>query len=233
MKQQWQRLVLRIDALSLRERAIMFAAAALVIITLVDKAVIDPLFRQQKMLTEQINHSQAKLAEVRNSIQQGVRAQSRDPDAENRERLKQLSEQLRQKQAELSELQKGLVSPDKMPELLEGLLRRNGGLRLVSLKTLPAANLVEQPAAGGEGGKDKLAAQTAQTATPVPPVYKHGVEIIVQGSYLDMVSYMSQLESLPWQLFWGGAQLDAEEYPQARLTLTLYTLSLDKKWLNI
>jgi len=230
MKQQWQRLVLRIDALSLRERAIAFAAAALVIITLVDKALFDPLFRQQKMLTEQINHSQTKLAEVRNGIQQGVRAQTRDPDAENRERLRQLSEQLRQKQAELSELQKGLVSPDKMPELLEGLLRRNGGLRLVSLKTLPAANLVEQPAAGSDGGKDK---QAAQAATPVPPVYKHGVEIVVQGSYLDMVSYMSQLEGLPWQLFWGGAQLDAEEYPQARLTLTLYTLSLDKKWLNI
>lgn len=228
MKQQWQRLVLRIDALSLRERAIVFAMAALIVVTLVDRALLDPLFRQQKMLTGQISQNQSKMTEIRNNIQQGARAQARDPDVENRERLKQLSEQLRQKQAELADLQKGLVSPDKMSDLLESLLRRNGGLRLVSLKTLPAANLIEAaPETGGEGGKDK------QGDTPVPPVYKHGVEIVMQGSYLDMVGYMTELENLPWQLFWGRAKLDAEEYSRATLTLTLFTLSLDKQWLNI
>jgi MSHA biogenesis protein MshJ len=48
-----------------------------------------------------------------------------------------------------------------------------------------------------------------------------------------MVDYMHALETLPTQLFWGKAQLDAEEYPNVRLTLTLYTLSLDPKWMKL
>jgi MSHA biogenesis protein MshJ len=48
-----------------------------------------------------------------------------------------------------------------------------------------------------------------------------------------MVDYMQVLETLPTQLFWGKAQLDAEAYPNVRLTLTLYTLSLDSKWMKL
>jgi MSHA biogenesis protein MshJ len=55
----------------------------------------------------------------------------------------------------------------------------------------------------------------------------------VRGNYLDMIDYMNALETLPTQLFWGGAQLVVEEYPTSRLTLTLYTLSLDPKWLKL
>ena len=64
-------------------------------------------------------------------------------------------------------------------------------------------------------------------------LYRHGVEIVLQGSYLDMVSYMAALEALPVQLFWGKASLDAQQYPNSRLTLTLYTLSLDQKWMKL
>jgi MSHA biogenesis protein MshJ len=59
------------------------------------------------------------------------------------------------------------------------------------------------------------------------------VELTARGSYLDMVDYMAALEALPTQLFWGRAQLDVEEYPTVRLTLTLYTLSLDEKWMKL
>ena len=33
--------------------------------------------------------------------------------------------------------------------------------------------------------------------------------------------------------FWGEASLTVEQYPDAVLTLTLYTLSLDKIWLQV
>jgi MSHA biogenesis protein MshJ len=48
-----------------------------------------------------------------------------------------------------------------------------------------------------------------------------------------MVNYMDALEGMPVQLFWGKAQLEVEAYPDARLSLTLYTLSLDKKWMTL
>jgi MSHA biogenesis protein MshJ len=58
------------------------------------------------------------------------------------------------------------------------------------------------------------------------------VEIVVQGSYSDLLDYVSRLEKQPWQVYWGRTVL-AAEYPKVVVTLTLYTLSLDKSWLVV
>jgi MSHA biogenesis protein MshJ len=73
------------------------------------------------------------------------------------------------------------------------------------------------------------------TAAPAqaPLLYRHGVQLVVEGGYQDMVDYLQALEHMPTRLFWGGASLDAQKYPKARLTLTLYTLSLDQKWIAL
>lgn len=244
MKQYWQKIVLRIDSLALRERAIVFALAVLVLITLVNTFMLDPQFAKQKVLSQQVKQDQVKIAEIRSQIEQKAKAQAADPDATNRELLKSLAQQSNQMHSALNALQKGLVSPDRMGELLEGILKRNTKLRLVSLTSLPVSGLMENlptdtqafsvsntkaPINPPVASKDKGGSATPAMAT----VYKHGVEIVVQGSYLDMVNYMAELEAMPWQVFWAKAKLDAGEFSKATLSLTLYTLSLDKKWLNI
>ncbi|MCU6498389.1 type II secretion system protein M [Rugamonas sp. A1-17] len=84
-----------------------------------------------------------------------------------------------------------------------------------------AAAAKPQPAGAGTG------------TAPAPLLFRHGVQLVLQGSYLEMIDYLEALEAMPTQLFWGAAVLDADQYPQARLTLTLYTLSLDQKWIAL
>ncbi|MCP2937826.1 type 4a pilus biogenesis protein PilO, partial [Salmonella enterica subsp. enterica serovar Typhimurium] len=62
----------------------------------------------------------------------------------DRVRLQALRQQLAEMQHNLKELQKGLVSPERMSSLLEDILRRNGKLRLIALKTLPVATIGEE-----------------------------------------------------------------------------------------
>ena len=64
-------------------------------------------------------------------------------------------------------------------------------------------------------------------------MYKHGVQITVRGSYADLTQYMAALENLPTRMFWGMAKMNVVQYPTSELTLTLYTLSLDKTWLQV
>lgn len=244
LRQQWGRVAMKIDSLSLRERAIIFAALAVLLFTVVNDWVLDPEFAKQKQLSEQIKGNQQRMEQIQAEIRQTIKVQS-DPDEEGRARLVALKRQTGQMNAELLEMQKGLVSPDKMTTLLEDILKRNGNLRMVSLKTLPVASLGAAANAGSsmpeankapvgvtpersDGGRDKVKTDASPTL-----VYTHGVEIVVQGSYLDMMNYMLALEGMPWQLFWGKARLDVTSYPDARLALTVYTLSLDKKWLNL
>jgi MSHA biogenesis protein MshJ len=235
MKQTLQKIVLKIDSLSLRERAIIFGLIAVLLLTGVNLLVLDPKFAKQKQLSEQVRAEQAQIDQIRTEIHQTVRATS-DPDVNERVRLGALQQQLTQMRSTLLDMQKGLVPPDKMTVLLEDILKRNGRLRLVSLKTLPVTGLNDAiPVDATPAEKTGVAVPVGKsvTAQPVGAVYRHGVELTVQGSYLEMMEYMTELESMPWQLFWGKAKLNVDEYPKATLALTLFTLSLDKKWLNL
>lgn len=104
MKQYWQRISLRIDALSLRERAMVFLMAALVVITLINTVLLDPLFSRQKLLSQQMAQEQTQIASIQAEIQQKVRLHTMDPDAANRARLQQLKQQAGQLHASLQDM---------------------------------------------------------------------------------------------------------------------------------
>jgi MSHA biogenesis protein MshJ len=240
MKQSWQKLALRIDAMSLRERVLIFVMAAVVLVVLVNTFVLDAQFAKQKRLSQHITEEQAQIAAIQADIQHKVRLQAADPNAATRQELEHLKRQSAQLRGVLQQTQQALVAPEKMPALLEAMLKRNGRLRLVSLKTLPVSNLAEAAtlAKASEGAQATSASPpaadaAAANASGIGAIYRHGVELTVAGTYADMVHYVAQLETVPWQLYWGQANLAVESYPQARLKLILYTLSMDKKWMNL
>jgi MSHA biogenesis protein MshJ len=220
MRQRWLKLAGRIDALSQRERIMTFAAAAAALVFLAQTSVIGPLLRKQELLRSQVVQQQNNIEGINAQIVEKLQQAEADPDAPVRARLQAVREETGRLGESLRAMQQGLVPPDRMAPLLESILRANGRLKMVSVRTLPVEPL------SGIGGTTKAAAKHAL-------LFRHGVELTVRGSYLDMVDYMSALESLPTQLFWGKALLEVEEYPSVRLTLTLYTLSLDEKWMKL
>ncbi len=233
MKQYWIKLAGRVDVMSLRERALIFLVAAMVLVALVNSLLLDPLRQKETRLSQQLKQDQDSIAAIHAQVQGLVQARGNDPAAASRNRQKALQQKIGRADEELKAMQKGLVQPGQMTAVLEDILQREGQLQLVSLKTLPVGNVLD----GAAAARDKPAAE--QGAGPeakkevAGQVYKHGVELVVRGSYADLQHYLARLEGLPWQMFWGQAELKAEEYPQSVLKLTLYTLSLDKTWLSI
>ena len=59
------------------------------------------------------------------------------------------------------------------------------------------------------------------------------MQMIVEGNYHDLQQYLAALEKLPWRMVWGEADFRVDEYPKIVLSLTLYTLSLEKVWLSV
>jgi MSHA biogenesis protein MshJ len=229
MKQRWQKFAARIDALSQRERILGFAASAAVLYTIAQIGVIGPLLRKQELLNIQVVQQQNNIAGINAEITQKLKEAEADPDAPVRARLAETREESARLGESLRSMQQGLVPPDRVAPLLESILRANGRLKMVSLRTLPVESLSSL-------GAKKEGAAGEPAAKPAPKrelLFRHGVEVTVRGSYLDMVDYMTALEGLPTQLFWGKAQLEVEEYPSVHLTLTLYTLSLDEKWMKL
>ncbi|MYM32426.1 hypothetical protein GTP58_29245 [Duganella sp. CY15W] len=247
--QQWIKLSTRLDAMTLRERAMVFLAVVASVLFLIYTVSVEPMLNRQKLLLMQIKQQQNQIAGIDMEISLLAQGFVPDPDAATRAKLASVQREIDTSSAGLMAVQKGLVAPEKIAPLLEHLLHGNGKLKLMSMKTLPVTGLNEailpEPAkAASTPPAAVTAAALVAAATPGAPaapaavkprelLYRHGVEIVLQGSYLDMVTYMEALESLPVQLFWGKARLDAQQYPNSRLTLTLYTLSLDQKWMKL
>ena len=122
-----------------------------------------------------------------------------------------------------------VVRPEEMNGLLQGLLARQAGLRLISLKTLAPQSIV----AGTTGAKAPAKEAQDKPAERVFDLYRHGVEIRLEGSYDDLQVYMAQLEKLPQRLLWGELVYRVIDYPRAEIRLTLYSLSPDKAWLAL
>jgi MSHA biogenesis protein MshJ len=228
MKPYWSLLSGKVDDLSLRERAMMFAAAGFVLIAALNALLLDPLLSKQKTLSAQMQQQQEKNKELQAEMQILIQAKQDVEHSPLRLRMAELKQQLEEQDGYMRSNRDHLVEPGKMAHLLEQVLNKNARLQLVSLKTLPVSLLIEKKAAGDVAGQSAVSETTAQKQ-----IYKHGVQISIRGSYLELLQYMNALEKLPTQMFWAEANLTVEKYPDAVLTLVLYTLSLDKTWLTV
>lgn len=228
IKQRVAALAARMDALSLRERGMVFGATIAVLAFAAHTFVLAPQDAKQAALRTQIDQQQAASAAIDGEITARVEGSRIDPDAQARTRLNTMQQEMGQLGSQLLALEHGLVPPERMGPLVEGILRANGRLKLVSMRTLPA-----EPLAAPGAAPAAPATPAAAAGNDVPLLYRHGVEVTVRGNYLDMVDYMSTLDAMPTRMFWGRAQLDVETYPTARLTLTLHTLSMDRQWMKL
>lgn len=226
MKQAWQRYAGKFDALSARERLMVFAAAIVVICFLGYELALSGKLARASHLSTQIAQHEAEATQTRARIQALAAALAQDPNQELRAQIAALRARVEQHDAQVRGVYKGLVTPDRMAAALEDMLTRNRRVQLIALRTLPVTTLVERSA-------DAAAGPAPAGDSADRQVYKHGVRITLQGSYLDLLDYAARLEKLPWQMFWAQTSMDAGDYPRVRMTITLYTLSLDKAWLVV
>ena len=164
MKQTWEKLVHRFDALKPRERVMVFAAGVAIIAGLGFVLAIDGALAKHKILSANAEKHRIDLAQLQRQNMELARLLGQDPDAEGRKHIDDLRQQLGGYDIELRGVQQGLVPPKQMAKVLEDMLHRDSHVRLVKLRTLPVAALVE-PAG--------IPADTA--AKPNNLVYKHGI----------------------------------------------------------
>lgn len=226
MKAMWLRMTARYDALQRRERWLV-AVAILGGIALVGfSLVIEPAMKRGQLAERTMAEQRNQLANMQAQMAV-LRSPERNPDVAARAELESVRKQLEDLSGRLRTLESSLVPPEKMPGLLEDMIGKRSGLRLLRLKTLPVAPFVEK-------GKEKVeAGDAAAGVEKTGGLYKHGVEISLEGSYQELTAYLERLEKSHMKLLWSSVALSAEKHPRLVLTLTVYSLSLDRAWLVV
>ncbi len=139
-------------------------------------------------------------------------------------RIADLKKRVATADARLAQEQQGLLPPNRVPALLEEILKRDRKLHLIALRSLPATAMTPE-------GSAPVATQ-ANGANGIR-VYRHGVEITVRGSYFDLLRYLSALEAQPIRMFWKDVEIATADYPRITMKLTVYTLSLERSWVVV
>jgi MSHA biogenesis protein MshJ len=219
LKSQLKKLTDRIDAMSLRERALIFVTVLVAVYFVAVNLLFVPVNAEKDRLQKQVDQLRDQNRMMDTQIQNMLAGGAQNQDADKRAKIAALQENLRQMDATLSKTTSGLVSPQEMTRLVEQMLLKNHGLQVLKVESLPAAPLLEGDAKSNPPG--------------TPMIYKHGMRIELKGGYLDILRYLKSLEALPWRVFWGEASLKTDKYPDAQLSLLIYTLSTHEGWIGL
>jgi MSHA biogenesis protein MshJ len=216
-------LIERLDALTLRERVLIFGAGVTLVYIAWQTLLMDPLAARAKS-------AQQHLEEVRqqaSAIDKIGTASSQDPAVAAALRNRALGERLTALDREINSTAQGYVAPQQMNELLRALLADQHGLKLISLTNLPVESL-SQPESPNSAGK---AANSIAAGDRGP--FLHPVEIVVEGDYASVVAYLRAVEGLQWRIHWRKLELVAGQYPVNRVTLVIGALSLSPDWMSV
>lgn len=233
MRNLWLRYSERIDALSLRERVLVFAAAVAVLLAPVYVFLIEEQSKAEQRLSDGIARRQAELKTLESQLTKLATTRAADPDRPLRERLAEVRRQLAETEAAIAQEERKFTAPAQMKAVIAEMLARNPRVQLVALRSVPTTTIAEARTVEQRGGAQPAAANPGAAPAGERLVYRHGLEVTVNGAYLDLLAYLRDLERLPTQLYWGALALDASRYPRHSMKLVVYTLSLDPTWLNV
>jgi MSHA biogenesis protein MshJ len=218
LHERWTRLLSRIDALTLRERLFVFAALLVVMGGAWEALLATPLDLREALATSRLDEARKRLGELDASLDAAALGIG-DGMSGQFSRLDAMRRQVTQGEEAIRVYTSDLVDPAQMRYVLEDLLRGRSRLELVSISNVPVEPIVAY---------DDSTSAEARSA-----LFRHGLLVVLEGSYLDCLAYLQSVERLPWQLYWRSLELDATSYPRSQITIELHTLSLAEEWIGV
>lgn len=222
------RLVEKIDSLTVRERVAIMIGILAILFLLWDTLLLSPLDNRQKLISSELKQKQANQVALNTQIQNAIRENREDPNKKLEQQLVELKKELSEVSTEVQTSTANLIAPKDMAKILETVLREVNGITLLGLKGLGAKALITK----SEETADKPGVTEGSDAQ-LANAYKHGLRIEFEGDYLSTLNYLRELEALEWGFLWDSLDFRVEEYPRSHASIQVYTLSLDKNWIDV
>ena len=226
MKKHWLLLADRFDALRPRERLMVFLGLVALLTLVLYLLVLGPSFQRYQQAKSDIARNETLRVALEEQERVLLQASFEDPDAGVRRNIQTLLEENEGLRKDLAGAQIRLAPPEKMAAILQDLIDSQKSLELVSLRSGKVEDLLQS------GEKQKPEAGSSVPESNEQGIFRHGLELTVRGDYASLAAYVRRVEELPWKVYPSSLTLKVERYPVSTLSLTLYTLSLERAWLG-
>ena len=223
----WHRLSEQVNQRSLRERVMLLGTMLVVVYFLITGLITPWLETMRKNQEQALSVAQAKLLAYREetrNIENRYLSRTRES---YQQRLDQLVARISRVDASLANLTDSLVGPAEMPDLIREILSGRHHLELVQLKNLPPEPLFRKDKKPDDSNDDQT------SALPEGLIYKHGMLIELSGRFNDIVGFLDALEHNRHKVLWQEMTVHSDTAPLSTVSLFIYTLSLEPKWLGV
>jgi MSHA biogenesis protein MshJ len=232
MKDKWELLQEKTEALSVRERVIIFITGIVLITLLWVQLFFTSWEVEQKAYNESLlqNQSELKVLKVEiHTLENKLQQNPNDPlQAENNE----LEEQLNELGDEIREQLAHLMPPQKMAQAMQQVLADYKGLSLISARNLPVELLVLGSGKNDVSDSKAELTEDGGASKTGAVIYTHGFEMKLKGGYFQALQFLQGLEEMKG-FYWRALDYQVEEYPKGILTIELNTLSLEEEWIGV
>jgi MSHA biogenesis protein MshJ len=203
----------RFTSLTVREQRMVVGTLLLVVWGSWDHFFYQPLLQDQQRLNTDIKQLEHLLGNQQAAANELEKSGGHDPNLQTSQSLSALQHSLNNLKQQLNIGEKRFVPSHLMASALRDMLKQHGNLQLLKLETLPP----------GSFGDD-----SQQTW-----VYRHSMNLTLQGDYFSTLNYLKALENLPWRIHWDSIDYNVKAYPQAETRIQVYTLSFEQDWLGV
>ncbi|WP_376695295.1 hypothetical protein [Wenzhouxiangella sp. EGI_FJ10305] len=205
----------RVNALSLRERALLLLAACAVIFLIWDFSTMQPLGQRQEAVRTELQNVRERVSDLTRNLQQLAAERSHDPNRQLITERDALQSEIDELETRLAERHGGIASPEESVSVLAGLLARRAGVDIVELENIPPGRL------------------ESASGNPVPGLFVHRVRVVIESDFDGIRNYLDQTSGLPRGVFWESLELTVDQWPTNRIELILYSVTLDDRWLGV
>ncbi len=217
MKATWQTLSDKTAALQMREKMIVFAGGLGLIVWLGAFYGIAPLIEDIDKANRTIKAQAMEIDSTQKQIGLYEGALDKDPNTAVNESIINTQASIDDLDKTLAELTANFISPHKMRDVLNELLKSDNNIKVTEFTAVEA---------------EKVNIAGVPTNADIT-IYQHGIQLTIEGSYFDLQKYMKRIESLPWRFYWKKFAYTVEVYPTARLEIEITTISTNERFIAI
>ncbi|MBT8449593.1 MAG: type II secretion system protein M [Gammaproteobacteria bacterium] len=213
----------KVGAMSEREKWMLVITGFVLVVGILDFFIIQPMRDQRALFEQQINTVRSQQADFAQQQEELVVQIESDPAMVMQRQIEGLEKSIDTNEVRLKEFTTSLVTPVEMSNMLRELVNQNKGLKLIELENQAVAPLIDD----AENQEDMANENETEFG-----LFRHPVKVIFEGNYKDTLAYVQKLENIDNKFYWQRFDYQVLEYPKARVTINIYTLSTQQWWIG-
>jgi len=203
-----------VKARNLRERVLLVIIGWTVIYMLWFLLLVRPLNLDITFLNNQVTSLLTQTSAIHDEAAKIVEIATRNSTNSLLKQNKALSNKTEDLRTHIEFLASRVIPMNKVHTVLKDILNQPGvNTQLINLK-----NQSEEPLLPNQPN-------ALDTLPLMRKIKKHYFEVQLRSNYFSTISYLQNLEKLPWSLYWNSLEYKVVDYPQADVSVKFYILT--------